>query len=128
VELTREFQEEEFPGFTKLIRPLSQIETMPLSWKQVLAASRGVYLLACPKTREHYVGAAHGEGGFLGRWREYLANLHGGNVALIGRAPTDWQVSILEVAGSAAGTAEILAMEAGWKAKLLSRSIGLNRN
>lgn len=128
VELTRVFREEEFPGFTNLIRSLSELETMPATWKQVLAVSRGVYLLACPKTREHYVGAAHGEGGFLARWREYLANRHGGNVGLIGREPTDWQVSVLEVAGSAATTDEILVMEATWKAKLLSRSIGLNRN
>ncbi len=101
---------------------------MPPSWRAILAASRGVYLLVCPKTREHYVGAAHGEGGFLARWREYLVNQHGGNVALIGRNPTDWQVSILEVAGTAATTEDILAMETVWKAKLHSRTIGLNRN
>lgn len=128
VELTRSFREEEFPGFTRFIRPLSEVETMPLSWKQVLAASRGVYLLACPKTREHYVGAAYGEGGFLGRWREYVATSHGGNKGLIEREPTDWQVSILEVAGSAASVEDIIGMEAAWKAKLHSRTIGLNLN
>jgi hypothetical protein len=128
VELARVFREEEFPGFTKLIRPLSEIESMPLSWKAVLGSSRGVYLLACPKTREHYVGSAYGEDGFLGRWRAYVANFHGGNVGLREREPTDWQVSILEVAGSAATPDDILAMEASWKAKLHSRTIGLNRN
>lgn len=128
MEITRSFREEDFPGFTKLIRPLSEIETMPVSWKEVLTVSRGVYLLVCPKTCEHYVGAAYGEGGFLGRWREYLTNNHGGNVGLRGREQTDWQVSILEVAGSAASVDEIVVMEAAWKAKLHSRTIGLNRN
>jgi hypothetical protein len=128
LELTRVFQEDEFPGFTRFIRPLSDIEAMPISWKEVLAASRGVYLLACPTTREHYVGSACGEGGFLGRWRDYVANNHGGNVGLQGRDPSDWQVSILEVAGSASTSDDIFALETSWKTKLLSRTIGLNRN
>lgn len=128
IELMRTFQEEAFPGFSKFIRPLSEIESMPISWKEVLTANRGVYLLACPRTKEHYVGSACGEGGFLARWRDYVANNHGGNVGLKGRDPTDLQVSILEVAGSAFSAEDILALEASWKAKLLSRTIGLNRN
>lgn len=78
VELARTFREESFPGFTKLMRPLSEIESMPSSWKEVLRSSRGVYLLACPRTREHYVGSAYGEGGFLSRWEAYAATGHGG--------------------------------------------------
>jgi hypothetical protein len=128
IELLRAFREEPFPGFTSLIRPLSEIETMPSGWKEVLAASRGVYLLACPRTREHYVGSAHSVGGFLARWRDYVASGHGGNVGLRVRDPSDFVVSILEVAGSAASESDILTMEAQWKAKLLSRTIGLNRN
>ncbi len=128
VELARTFQEEAFPGFTKLIRPLSEIETMPTAWKQVLRSSRGVYLLACPQTREHYVGSAYGEGGFLGRWERYASNSHGGNVELRVRDPSDYLVSVLEVAGSSATVDEIIAMENIWKIKLHSRHIGLNRN
>jgi hypothetical protein len=128
VELRRAFREEEFPGFTRFIRPIAEIETMPSAWKQILTASRGAYLLACPRTREHYVGSATGEGGFLARWREYLATNHGGNVALRDRGRTDWQVSILEVAGSGATAEDVFRMETTWKLKLHSRSIGLNRN
>jgi len=128
VELARSFREEDFPGYTRFVRPLSEVETMPSSWKQALAASRGVYLLVCPKTREHYVGAAYGEGGFLARWRDYAATSHGGNKGLIEREPSDWQVSVLEVAGSAASVEDIIAMEAAWKTKLHSRTIGLNLN
>jgi hypothetical protein len=128
LELDRAFQEEAFPGFTRLVRPLSEIESMPASWREALRATRGVYLLACPKTREHYVGSAYGDEGFLGRWRNYVANNHGGNVALKVREPSDWIVSVLEVAGSAASDVEVISMEATWKLKLHSRDMGLNRN
>lgn len=128
VELRRAFREESFPGFTKLIRPLSEIESMPASWKEVLRSSRGVYLLACPRTREHYVGSASGEDGFLGRWEAYVATGHGGNVELRIRDPSDYLVSVLEVAGSSASADDIVALESTWKLKLHSREIGLNRN
>lgn len=128
IEVTRTFQEEAFPGFTKLIRPLSEIETMPPTWKEVLRSNGGVYLLACPRTREHYVGSAYGEHGFLGRWEAYAANSHGGNIGLGIRDPSDYLVSVLEVAGSSATKEEIIALETTWKIKLHSRDIGLNRN
>lgn len=44
------------------------------------------------------------------------------------RDPSDYQISILEVVGSAAILEEIIAMEQLWKAKLQSREMGLNRN
>ena len=99
-----------------------------MSWVAPLSASRGVYLLTCPKTREKYVGAAYGEGGFYGRWLAYVHDRHGNNVALKSREPSDYQVSILEVAGSAGTVEGIIAMEDLWKRKLQSREMGLNRN
>ncbi len=53
---------------------------------------------------------------------------HGGNVALKSREPSDYQVSILEVAGSYANIDDILKMEARWKQKLQSQEMGVNRN
>jgi hypothetical protein len=128
VELTKAFQEEAFPGFTKFIRPLSEIETRPATWKETLRSSRGVYLLVCPRTREHYVGSAYGEDGFLGRWEAYIGNSHGGNIGLRIRDPSDYLVSVLEVVGSSATVDDIISLENTWKAKLHSRNIGLNRN
>ncbi len=101
---------------------------MPASWKEVLRSSRGIHLLACPRTREHYVGAAYGEGGFLSRWRGYVDNLHGGNVAPRLRDPSDYLVSILEVVGSSMTSEDSIRLEEIWKSKLLSRDIGLNNN
>jgi len=128
VELRRTFREEAFPGFAALILNLSQLETMPRGWAAALEATRGVYLLTCPRTREQYVGSAAGAGGFLSRWREYEVTGHGGNIALKSREATDYQVSILETVGSTAIDAEILALESRWKTKLQSREMGLNRN
>jgi hypothetical protein len=127
IELTRKLEEESFPGSTRFIRPLSEIEAMPIGWKEALRATRGIYLLACPRTREHYVGKASGEDGFLGRWREYLATGHGGNVGLRLRDPSDYYVSVLEVVGTN-DFAKLDELETLWKRKLLSRDMGLNRN
>ena len=93
-----------------------------------MQSSRGVYLLTCPKTKEQYVGSATGDAGFWGRWQEYVQTGHGGNVALKSRDPSDYQVSILEVAGTSASTDDVKTMEGRWQCKLQSREMGLNRN
>ena len=128
IELRRAFAEDPFPGFAALAIDLSQVDTIPRSWMEALAATRGIYLLTCPRTREQYVGMASGGDGFLGRWREYFASGHGGNVGLKSRDPSDYRVSILETVGTSATTGELLALESRWKDKLQSREMGLNRN
>jgi len=128
LELRKTFRETDFPGFARFISPLSRIEALPAAWVTALSASRGVYLLTCPRTKEQYVGSATGAAGFHGRWLSYVRDGHGGNVELKSRDPSDYQVSILEVAGSAATTDDIIALEALWKRKLQSPEMGLNRN
>jgi hypothetical protein len=128
VELAQTFREPDFPGFTRFIGNLGSLPSLPTSWIAVLSATKGVYLLTCPRTREQYVGSACGADGFWGRWQTYVSTGHGGNVGLKSRDPADYQVSILEVAGSAATVDEIIATEQLWKAKLQSRDMGLNRN
>lgn len=127
-ELHKDFHEPEFPGFLNFIQPLSKLDNLPKSWVATLKTSRGIYLLTCPKTKEQYVGSASGEEGFWGRWQNYISTGHGGNVGLKSRNPSDYQVSILEVAGSSAVTEDILKMEARWKSKLQSLEMGLNLN
>lgn len=128
LELRRTFAEDPFPGFAALVLNLSDIESIPATWGEALRTTRGVYLLTCPQTREQYVGIASGSNGFLGRWREYFATGHGGNVGLKSRDPSDYRVSILETVGSAATLGELVALESRWKDKLQSREMGLNRN
>lgn len=128
VELTQSFREPDFPGYSRFVGNLGSIAAVPIGWMAALRAVRGVYLLTCPRTKEQYVGAAYGADGFWGRWESYLASGHGGNEGLRNRDPSDYQISILEVAGSAATLDEIITMEQLWKTKLQSREMGLNRN
>jgi hypothetical protein len=128
MELRREFKEPDFPGFLVFIEPLSKLDKLPKTWIAALQAAKGAYLLTCPKTKEQYVGSATGEEGFWGRWQDYINTGHGGNVALKSRNPSDYQVSILEVAGSSSTRDDILSMEQQWKKKLQSQDMGLNRN
>ena len=69
----------------------------------------------------------------LGDWLSIVAltalaaNLsHGGNVGLK-ENPSNYQVSILEVAGSLLTRDEIVRLEELWKVKLKSKEMGLNR-
>lgn len=127
-ELRTEFQEPDFPGFLNFVEPLSKLDALPKGWITTLQSSKGVYLLTCPKTKEQYVGSARGEEGFWGRLQCYVQTGHGHNVALKSRNPSDYQVSILEVAGTSSTDDDILGMEQRWKVKLQSNEMGLNRN
>lgn len=126
-ELWTKFHETDFPGFLNFIEPLSRLDKLPKNWVTALQSAKGIYLLTYPKTKEQYVGSATGDGGFWQRWQAYVQTGHGGNVALKSRSPSDYQVSILEVAGTASTYEDILAMESRWKLKLQSREMGLNR-
>ena len=128
LEIRRVDAEPPFPGYLNLTSRLSDIATMPPSWRHALSLARGIYLLVCPESREQYVGQAAGSDGFLGRWLSYVATGHGGNVGMLSRPPTDYRVSILEVAGSGTTAGDMTRMEDLWKQKLLSREMGLNRN
>jgi GIY-YIG catalytic domain len=127
IELRKEFKEPDFPGFLNFIKPLSEIDSLPNNWISVLKSSKGIYLLTCPRTREQYVGSATGEECFWQRWQDYIRTGHGGNVKLKSRDKSDYQVSILEVAGSASTDQEILRAEQRWMRKLQSKEMGLNR-
>jgi hypothetical protein len=127
-ELRTEFKEPDFPGFINFIESLSRLDKLPKGWIIALQSSRGIYLLTCPKTKEQYVGSATGADGFWGRWQAYVQTGHGGNAALKSRNPSDYQVSILEVAGTASTLDDILRMERQWKLKLRSGEMGLTRN
>lgn len=128
LELRTHESEPPFPGFINFIEPLSRIGKLPEGWKQVLQSARGVYILTCPLTKEQYIGSADGKDGFWGRWMQYFKTGHGGNVGLKSRDPSDYQIAILEVAGTAMDHNDILSMEGRWQRKLLSKEIGLNRN
>jgi len=127
-EIRLEFTEPAFPGYLHFMSPLSRVTVLPKSWIEMLGAVRGIYILTCPKTKEQYVGAATGVEGFWGRWAQYARDGHAGNIQLKSRDRSDYQVAILEVAGSSATDADITALETLWKEKLQTRQMGLNSN
>lgn len=128
VELRREIDEPQFPGFRGLQHALSELVGLPDSWKHVLASVTGVYLMVCPDTGAQYVGSAYGADGIWGRWLGYIQNGHGGNIRLRERGQHDYAMSILEIASPDMSAADIIAREGAWKEKLGVRAFGLNAN
>ncbi len=117
-----------FPGWTAFRTQVDGLAALPEEWRAILTAARGVYLLVLRRNGQQYIGSAIGAGGFLSRWTSYAADGHGGNVMLRGNKPEDYDVCVIEAASSSATDADILALEAAWKAKLGSRAFGLNAN
>jgi hypothetical protein len=129
LELRREAVEDPFPGFARFTCRLDEVDGLPSTWLEPLRATRGIYLVVERATGAQYVGSAAGDDGFIGRWRQY-ANGHGGNIGMreLRGGAEDYDVRILETAGSGAELEDIYASEALWKDKLGSRVRGLNRN
>lgn len=127
-ELRPEAFERPFPGFEDFGWSIRELASVPASWRTALASVGGVYLLVCRRTGRQYVGAAYGEGGFWARWENYFRTGHGGNQAMKKSEDHDYWVSILEFTPSSFGVDDIIALEARWKQKLLTRPFGLNLN
>ena len=119
--------ERPFPGYIAFRERLADLATLPTHWQERLVQVGGVYVLSCPDAGWLYVGSATGREGFLNRWQSYVANGHGGNIGLRDIDMANAQVSILELAGSAASRDDIIGMEETWKVKLQSRKFGRNR-
>jgi GIY-YIG catalytic domain len=128
VELKRFRHEPPFPGLLSFSLELSRVPGMPMSWKAILNEACGVYMLTCPNNGPQYVGSATGIGGFLGRWSEYARTGHGGNVGLKDIDTSKFICTILEVAGVDLSDKQAVERENVWKAKLFTRTRGLNRN
>lgn len=103
-------------------------------WHRMLASVAGVYLILDTKTGDQYIGSAYGEGGILGRWRNYARTVHGGNKkmrALVGDRPgvaRDLQFALLQTLPLTSRPQEVIEHEVRHKTKLGSRAHGLNSN
>lgn len=117
--------EPSFPGFTEFTCDSNRLAEIPEKWREVLKSVKGVYLLVCKQTGKQYVGSAKGGDSLWGRFLAYAKNGHGGNVELKSRGSRLYQITVLEIVNSEKEVAEV---EEAWKAKLMSRKFGLNRN
>jgi hypothetical protein len=127
VEIRKKEQEEQFPGYREFRRDVADIESVPIGWQQQLRQSKGIYLLTCKDHGKQYVGKADGEEGFLGRFRNYAANGHGGNEGMKKHKTSGYMVTILDSISTPA-QGELEKLEELWKIKLGSREWGLNEN
>jgi GIY-YIG catalytic domain len=127
IELLRDPEDEPFPGYFGFRCRLSELADLPRAWISHLRAAKGVYVLTSATTREHYVGSATGQGGFFDRWRQH-AKAGGDAIAFKGLAPSEYQVSILQISAGFETDDDILRTEYAWMEKLQSRSMGLNGN
>ncbi|MDR4191482.1 GIY-YIG nuclease family protein [Bacillus cereus] len=105
------------------------------SWYDKLSSVKGIYLILDEYDGKMYIGAAYGEKGIWGRWRDYAkSNGTGGNKLLkeiIQDAPyrsQRFRFSILQVFPMNVRKEDIQEKERIWKSKLGSMSFGLNLN
>ena len=135
LELKREKVKVEFPGYDNVNVSYKELESLieTPAWKTALENQKAVYLIVDTKTGKKYVGSAYGNNMLLGRWRNYIANGHGGNKLL---KPLDFEYikenfkySILEIFKSSVDDEIIRNRESFWKEVLLTRGeFGYNDN
>jgi len=128
---------DEFPGYDKVCLSYDKLKTIinrgKRDWIAALENQKAVYLLTDKETGKLYVGSAYGENGMLlQRWKNYIANGHGGNVELENLSfeyiKKNFQYSILENYNSRVDKHIILKRESWWKKCLYSKERGYNGN
>lgn len=137
-----------FPGFDGVLLTYHQLRDMVedpryADWRAALSEVQGIYLITDSTNGKQYVGKADGAERILGRWMTYARDGHGGNVALrelayesaVGEAmvtKTDharhFVFSLLRVFGPSTPSSEVDSAESHYKAALMTRKFGLNRN
>lgn len=116
------------PPWEEIVLSGAELQLLPPSWQAKLFEWRGIYLIFDVAREKGYVGAAYGPENLLGRWRNYAASGHGGNVQLRSCKRTDLRFSILQRTSPDMPIDEVQALESRWKARLHTRSHGLNSN
>lgn len=131
---------EPFPGFEHLVvsfAKLDQVVSEPrryATWHAAMSAVNAIYLIVDTKTGRQYVGSAYGVGGLLGRWRAYVDTYHGGNQLMVAELHADpatyerLQFAVLQILPKSTTADEVIAVEALYKSKLLTKQFGLNAN
>ncbi len=109
-----------------------QLEVLPHRIRKQLSDWRGIYYIFDTNRNKGYVGAAYGDGedgNIYGRWMNYAASGHGGNVKLRKCDPNNFRFSILQIMAHNADKFEVEETERKWKVRLHTRGEGgLNDN
>jgi hypothetical protein len=84
--LPQPYAGEPFPGHDQINHTLGELEVVVSQqrpdWRGALQHMKGVYVIHDQVTGKPYVGSAYGDTGIWARLGEYVATLHGGNLAL----------------------------------------------
>lgn len=126
-----------FPGFDRVLLPYAQLRAVVSdsryqAWQTAMRSVQAIYLIADTKTGKQYVGQAAGGDNLLGRWTDYAATGHGGNVELRRLLKADplhaqhFIYSVLRVFGPTTPADEVYAAESHFMSALLTRTFGLN--
>lgn len=106
-----------------------ELNALPSAWKAALSQWRGIYYIFDAGAGKGYVGSAYGEENILGRWHNYGKDGSGGNTLLKARDPKHFRFSIIQRVSPDMEAAEVIRLEASWKARLHTRvPFGLNGN
>ena len=127
--LERSVFDAEMPPWEDLSLTWDELAVLPSPWKSKLSEWRAIYYIFDTSDGKGYVGSAYGESNLLGRWLNYAARGHGGNVLLRERDPKHFKFSILQRVSPDMDAADVIRLEASWKLRLLTRRpLGLNDN
>ncbi|MNM35167.1 hypothetical protein D3C81_458530 [compost metagenome] len=140
-EVLREpFIGEPFPGYENINISFRELRALvydnPSDWVAALSSIKGIYLIADNATGKKYVGSAYGEHGLWSRWTSYAKAGHGNNIELLrltkemgpDYALDNFSISLLEYHQRRVDDKTIILREGFWKAALLTKTHGYNKN
>ena len=135
LEIKRKKMEVKFPGYDSVNVSWRELESLikTPAWTTALENQKAVYLIVDCKTGKKYVGSAYGGNMILGRWQDYIKDIHGGNKQLkqldLEYIKNNFKFSILEIFKSSVDDEIIINRENFWKDVLLTRGeFGYNDN
>lgn len=119
----------EMPNWESIDLSWAELLKIPRRWKEALSLTRGIYFIHDVTDGRSYVGSAYGKDNLYGRWMNYAATGHGGNVLLRSRDPFNFRFTILQRVSPDMPEDEVTRIEANWKKRLHTRGPhGLNIN
>lgn len=123
------YLEADMPSWDRINLSWQELSVLPTRWKQALAQWRGIYFIYDAADGKGYVGSAYGGENLLGRWLNYSATGHGGNVLLRARNPQGFRFTILQRVSPDMDADDVIRVEGTWKERLHTRTPnGLNDN
>jgi hypothetical protein len=117
------------PAWDEINLSWDELRVIPGSWRMALSQWRGIYYIYNQAEGKGYVGSAYGDTNILGRWLNYAASGHGGNILLRQRDPKNFRFTVLQRVSPDMDASDVIRLEGTWKERLHTRSpSGLNDN